>query len=142
VAIPAEHLKRLEAGLSAHESWLATLRRQIEGLEAEASAHEMMLRLGRDPGLRRVLGELHDQPELGERIAADPRSFFEGSGVEVPEGAAVTVTVHPDGPAIEARFANPYLEYGVGWSRVAGFYSIQAPDPDEPPDALNPPRGS
>jgi len=142
VAIPAEHMKRLEAGLSAHESWLATLRRQIEGLEAEASAHEMMLRLGRDPGLRRVLGELHDQPELGERIAADPRSFFEGSGVEVPEGAAVTVTVHPDGSAIEARFANPFLEYGVGWSRVAGFYSIQAPDPDEPPDALNPPRGS
>jgi hypothetical protein len=118
------------------------LRRQIEGLEAEASAHEMMLRLGRDPALRRVLGELHDQPELGERIAADPRSFLEGSGVEVPEGAAVTVTVHADGLAIEARFANPYLEYGVGWSPVAGFYSIQASDPDEPPDDLNPPRGS
>lgn len=74
MAIPVEHLKRLEADLSTHESWLTTLRRQIEGLEAEASAHEMMLRLGRDPELRRVLGELHDQPELGERIAADPRS--------------------------------------------------------------------
>ena len=36
VAIPVEHLKRLEAGLSTHESWLATLRRQIEGLEARA----------------------------------------------------------------------------------------------------------
>jgi hypothetical protein len=49
VATPVSHLKRLEAGLSTHESWLTTLRRQIEGLEAEASAHEMMLRLGRDP---------------------------------------------------------------------------------------------
>jgi hypothetical protein len=141
VAIPATHLKRLEADLSAHESWLTTLRRQIEGLEAEAAAHEMMLRLGRDRELHRVLDELHDQPKLGRRIAEDPRSFLEERGIEVPEGAVVTVTTDLDGPTIEARFCNVYLEYGIGWSRTEGFYSIAAPEPSEPPDDLKPPGG-
>lgn len=132
MAIPAKHLKRLEAELSAHESWLRTLRRQIAALESEASAHEMMLRLGRDPDLLRVLDELHDQPDLGERIAEDPRSFFEQRGIEVPDGAAITVTTVPS-TAIEARFVNPYVDYGVGWSRMDGFYLI-APERPEPTD--------
>jgi hypothetical protein len=130
VGIPSEHLKRLEEGLSGHESWLRTLRRQIEGLEAEASAHEMVLRLGRDRELHRVLGELHDQPELSERIAEDPRSFFEQQGIRVPEGATVTVTTDPEEPSIEARFDTAYLSYGVGWSRVRGFYLTQAEAPE------------
>jgi hypothetical protein len=134
VAIPSKQLERLEADLSAHESWLATLRRQIEGLEAEASAHEMLLRLGRDRELHRILGEVHDQPELGERIAEDPRSFFEEKGIEIPDGARLTVTTDPQGFAIEARFDNPCLSYGVGWSRLDGFYLIEAPDAPEHPE--------
>ena len=141
MGIPSEHLKRLEVELSSHESWLGILRRQIEGLEAEAAAHEMMLRLGRDSKLHRVLDELHDQPELGSRIGADPHSFLKERGVEVPEGAVVTVTTDSGGPVIEARFCNVYVEYGIGWSRTAGFYSIAAPEPSEPPDGLRPPKG-
>ena len=133
MGIPSEHLKRLAVELSSHESWLGTLRRQIEGLEAEAAAHEMMLRLGRDRNLHRVLDELHDQPELGSRIGDDPRSFLEGRGVEVPDGAVVTVTTDSGGPLIEARFSNVYVEYGIGWSRAAGFYSIAAPSPPNRP---------
>ena len=84
-----------EAELSGHESWLETLQRQIEALEAEASA-KMILRLGRDRDLRRALGvQLHDQPDLGQRIAEDPRSFFEKRGIEVPDGATVTVQTDP-----------------------------------------------
>jgi hypothetical protein len=131
--IPPEHLERLEAELSGHESWLQTLRRQIEVLEAEASAHEMMLWLGRDASLRRALDELHDQPDLAERIAEDPRSFFEKRGVELPRGA--TVTSDPERSAVEARFDNPPFDYGVGWSPVDGFYLIPAPEPPRPPDA-------
>lgn len=108
--IPPEHMERLEAELSGHESWLQTLQRQIEFLEAEASAHETILRLGRDPDLRRALDELHDQPDLAERIAEDPRSFFKKRGFEVPKGA--TVTSHPERSAIEARFDNPPFDYG------------------------------
>jgi hypothetical protein len=130
VSIPSEHLERLEEELSGHESWLRTLRRQIEGLEAEASAHETVLRLGRNRELHRVLGELHKQPELSERIAEDPRSFFEQQGIEVPDGATLTVTTDPEGSGIEARFEDPYLSYGVGWSRVKGFYMIQAETPE------------
>jgi hypothetical protein len=77
VGIPSEHLKRLEEELSGHESWLQALRRQIEALEAEASAQEMILRLGRDSNLRQVLDELHDHPDFAKRIAEDPRSFLE-----------------------------------------------------------------
>jgi hypothetical protein len=142
VGIPAEHLNRLEEKLSGHESWLRTLRRQIEGLEAEAAAHEMMLRLGRDRKLRQILDELHDQPKLVRRIAEDPRAFLNEREIELPEGAVVTVTIDAGGPVIEARFCNVYVEYGVGWSRTKGFYSIAAPEPSEPPDDLKPPRVS
>lgn len=134
MSIPSEHLKRLEEELSGHESWLRTLRRQIEGLEAEASAHEMVLRLGRDSNLHRVLDDLHDQPDLAERIAKDPRSFLEKRGIEVPDGAIVTVRTDPDQTALEARFDNPPVYYGVGWSRAVGFYVIQGqgfvPEPE------------
>ena len=130
--IPHEHLERLEADLSAHESWLRTLRLQIAALEAEASAHEMMLRLGRDPDLRRILEELHDQPDLAERVRKDPGSFLEERGIELPDGATVAVTTD-ERSALEARFRNDFLEYGAGWSRVDGFYPIAAPERPEPP---------
>ena len=135
MGIPSEHLKRLEEELAGHENWLRTLRRQIEGLEAEASAHEMVLRLGRDRELHRVLGELHDQPELSERIVEGPRSFFEQQGIEVPDGTSVTVTTDPEGPAFEAHFNGRFLSYGVGWSRVKGFYLVEPPEPSKATDA-------
>jgi xanthine/CO dehydrogenase XdhC/CoxF family maturation factor len=134
VPIPRDHLERLESQLAEHESWLRTLRLKIEALEAEASAHEMVLRLGRDLDLRRVLDELHDQPNLAERIAKDPRSFLEKRGIEVPDGATVTLTTDAEQSAIEARFDNPPVDYGVGWSRVDGFYLIATP---VPPEALS-----
>jgi hypothetical protein len=136
VPIPREHVERLEAEqLSGHESWLRTLRRQVEGLEAEASVHEMMLRLGRDAELRRVLDELHDQPDLAERIANEPHSFFESRGIEVPDGATVKVTSDSGQSAVEALFVNPFVHYGVGWSHPDGFHLIQAAEPSEPTDA-------
>jgi hypothetical protein len=91
----------------------------------------MVLRLGRDLDLRSVLDELHDQPDLAERIAGDPRSFLEGRGIEVPDGVTVTLTADGARLAIEARFDNPPVDYGVGWSRVDGFYLIEMPVPPE-----------
>lgn len=132
--IPPEHLERLEAELSEHESWLRTLRRQIAALEAEAEAHEMMLRLGRDPDLHRVLDEWHERPNLGKRIAKNPRTFFEERGIEVPDGATLTVTTDPERSAIEARFDNAPVDYGVGWSRIDGFYLIETPEPPASPE--------
>jgi hypothetical protein len=126
VPIPDDHLQRLEADLSAREGWLRTLRRQIATLEDEASAHEMILALGRDPDLLHVLHELHDHPELGQRIAEEPRSFFEERGVRVPEGATVTATSDQESTTIEARFVTQSLQYGGGWSRRDGFYIVQA----------------
>ncbi|HYN52762.1 MAG TPA: hypothetical protein VES62_17715, partial [Thermoleophilaceae bacterium] len=70
--IPKQQLQRLEDQLSAQESWLPTLRRKIAGLQDEASAYEMMLALGRDQSLLRVLGELYDRPELFDRARDDP----------------------------------------------------------------------
>jgi hypothetical protein len=135
VPIPREHVERLEADLSAHESWLRTLRHQIAALEAEASAHEMILRLGRDPNLHRALSELHDRPDMAQNIVEDPRSYFLKWGVEVPAGATVTVTADPERAAVEAHFENPPFDYGVGWSRVDGFYLVAASEPPALPDA-------
>jgi hypothetical protein len=129
VPIPREHLEQLKTQLGEHESRLETLRLQITALEAEAAAHEMMLRLGRNPELLRALNELHDRPELAASLAEDPRSFFEQRRVEVPAGAIVTVTTDHGQPAVEARFKNPPFDYGVGWSRVDGFYLIAAAEP-------------
>ena len=70
--IPREHLEQLKTQLGEHESRLETLRLQITALEAEAAAHEMMLRLGRNPELLRALNELHDRPELAASLAEDP----------------------------------------------------------------------
>ena len=107
---------------------------QIDALEAEASAHEMILRLGRDSNLRRALDELHDQPDLAERIAEDQRSSLREAGCGVPDGAIVTVRTDPDQSAVEARFDDPLVNYGVGWSRTVGFYVIQGqgfvPEPE------------
>jgi hypothetical protein len=130
--IPEGHLRRLQEDLSAQERWLHTLQRHIAGLQDEASAYEMILALGRDQGLLRVLEDLYDEPELFERTSAGPRAFFEERGVRLPDDATVTVktvTVNR-GPrlfAVEARFVTTTLRYGVGWSPRAGFYVIAEP---------------
>lgn len=123
--IPDDHLQRLEVDLSGRERWLRTLRLQITALQDEASAHEMILALGRDPNVLRGLHELYDRPELGERIAQDPRSFFEERGIRLADD--VTVTSDSQRSAIEARFLTSTLEYGVGWSRRDGFYLVILP---------------
>jgi hypothetical protein len=133
--IPDGHLQRLKENLLAQERWLRTLRRHIAGLEDEVSAHEMILALGRDQGLLRVLEDLYDRPELFERASDRPHAFFGEQGVRLPDGATVTVktvTVNREARryAIEARFVTATLSYGVGWSPRAGFYLI-----DEPPSA-------
>jgi hypothetical protein len=130
--IPREQLRRLEEQLSAQGRWLATLRRQIAGLQDEVSAYEMMLALGRDQSLLQVLGELYDRPELFDQACDDPRRFFEERSVRVPNGASVTVksvTVNREPPrqAVEACFVTETLNYGVGWSPRAGFYAVSDP---------------
>src|SRR5262245_32222643 len=127
--IPSEHLEHLKTQLSEHESRLETLRRQIAALEAEASAHETMLRLCRDGPLRRALDEVHDRPDLAQEIAQDPRSYFEKRGVEVPAGATVTVTTDRARTTVEAHFRNPPFDYGVGGSSADGFYLGGAAEP-------------
>jgi hypothetical protein len=127
VSIPDDHLQRLEADLAVHEARLRTLRLQIALIQDEVSAHERIVALGRDPEVLRVVHELCDQPELAERIAQDPPSFFEERGIQVPDEATVTVTTDPPRSAIEAHFVTPTLEYGVGWARRDGFYLIQSP---------------
>jgi hypothetical protein len=133
--MPENHLRRLHEDLSAQERWLRTLQRHIAGLQDEASAYEMILAMGRDQSLLRVLEGLYDEPELFERASAEPRAFFEERGVRLPDDATVTVktvTVNRGPPrfAVEARFVKATLKYGVGWSPRAGFYVI-----DEPPSA-------
>ena len=136
MAIPENHLQRLEENLAAQQRWLHTLRRHIDGLQDEVSAYETMLALGRDESLLRVLEDLYDQPELFERASDDPRAFFEERSVRVPDNATVTVktvTVNRGSRryAVEARFVTATLNYGVGWSPRAGFYVIA----DDPPRA-------
>jgi hypothetical protein len=133
--IPEDHLQRLNENLSTQEHWLRTLRRQIAGLQDEASAYEMILALGRDQTLLQALNDLYDQPELLERAVDDPRAFFEERSVRIPDDATVTVKTvivnrHPPRYAVEARFVTATLKYGVGWSPRVGFYSI-----GEPPSA-------
>jgi hypothetical protein len=130
--IPEDHLQLLNENLSAQERWLRTLRRQIAGLQDEATAHEMILALGRDQTLLQVLNDLYDQPELFERAADEPRSFFEERSVRVPDGATVTVKTvtvnrNPRRYAVEARFVTDTLKYGLGWSPRVGFYTIAEP---------------
>ena len=72
MAIPENHLQRLEENLAAQQRWLHTLRRHIDGLQDEVSAYETMLALGRDESLLRVLEDLYDQPELFERASRLP----------------------------------------------------------------------
>ena len=129
MAIPEDHLKRLEENLSAQEHWLPTLKRHIAGLLDEASAIETMLALGRDQRLLRVLEELYDQPKLFERACDEPRAFFEERGVRLPDDAIVTVNRDPGRHAVEARFVMETLSYGAGWSPRVGFYAIDEPPP-------------
>ena len=130
--IPEDHLQRLEENLLAQERWLRTLRQHIAGLQDEVSAYEMILALGRDQRLLRVLEDLCDRPELFEEAAGDPRAFFEERGVRFPADATLavkTVTVNrgPRQYAVEARFVTATLKYGVGWSPRVGFYVIAEP---------------
>jgi len=125
--ISEEHLRRLEEGLSGQEHWLLTLRRHIAGLLDEAAAIETMLALGRDQSLMRVLENLNDQPELFEQAFDEGRAFFEERNVRFPDGAKVTVNADPGRYAVEARFVRETLNYGVGWSPKAGFYTINEP---------------
>ena len=136
--IPEGQLRRLEENISAQEPWLRTLQRHIAALQDEASAHETILALSRDQNLLAVLGELHDEPQLFEQAAAEPRAFFEERGVQLPDDATVAVTTASvnRGPrqfAVEARFVTATLRYGVGWSPRSGFYAIREPSDDHVP---------
>ena len=127
--IPEDHLQRLEENLLAQERWLRTLRQHIAGLQDEVLAYEMILALGRDQRLLRVLGDLCDQPELFDEAAGDPRAFFQERSVPFPDDATLTVktvTVNrgPRQYTVEARFVTATLKYGVGWSPRVGFYVI------------------
>lgn len=129
MSLPEDQLRWLEESISAQEQWLRTLRRHIAAMQDEASAHETILALARDQSLRAVLEDLHTQPELFGRVAADPRAFFEERGVRLPAGAdisvkTVTVNQRPRLVAVEARFVTATLRYGVGWSPRSGFYAI------------------
>jgi hypothetical protein len=123
--VPDKHLERLKEDLEGRERWLGTLRLHLAALQDEANAHEIILALGRDPNLRRVLGELYDRPDLDDRIAEDPRSFFEEKGVDIPEG--VTLTSNSARSSLEASFQTTTVEFGVGWSRQDGFYLVTSP---------------
>jgi hypothetical protein len=122
--VPEDHLRLLEADLAGRKQWLNTVQVKIAGLQDEVSAHEMILALGSDPAVLQVLHDLHDHPELGEQIGRDPWSFFSERGIRVPREAAVTVTTDPRHVSIEARFATPTFDYGIGWSRPNGFYMV------------------
>lgn len=129
--VPPSHRERLESDLCGRERWLVALRRGIAVLEDEARAHEVILSLGRDPGVLRLVDELHDEPALCERMTGEPRAYLDARGVTLPDGAIVTITGGPKAPGIEVRLAAPSVLHGVTWSPGEGFHLL-APDGEGP----------
>ena len=120
---PKGHLNQLVNGIAGHETRLNNLRLQIQTLQDEASAHEMIVSFGHNRQLVQVIKSIIDKPELSEPLLRDPRAFLEEQGIKVPQEA--TLEVKGDAEAfrqLEARFLLPTLGYAVGWSEEAGFY--------------------
>jgi hypothetical protein len=124
MAVPKHQLKNLEADLTGREYWVRSIQRHIFALQDEVAAHQTVIALGRDPSVLRMLDELNDHPETGARIDQDPGSFFSERGVNLPDGAVVTVISRPENPAIEIRMHMDTFDYGFGWSRQKGFFMV------------------
>jgi hypothetical protein len=131
--IPAEQLERLQEGLAEHIERAESLRRHIADMEAEAEAHETIVRVGRDGTLIEALGELYDDPELAGRISEDPDGYSREKGIELPPGAEIRVA--GDGSRVGAHIQHGPFGFELVWDRRRGFSvtTESAPPPDEEP---------
>jgi hypothetical protein len=131
--IPADQLERLQEGLAEHVERAESLRRHIADMEAEAEAHEAIVRVGQDERLLEALGELYDDPELAKRISEDPDGYAREKGIELPPGAEIRVA--GDGSRAGAHIQHGPFGFELVWDRRRGFSvsTESRPAPDGEP---------
>ena len=70
-----------------------TLEYERDVLDREIRGHEILIALGRDRPALELLGEVVNDASLAREAAANPRTFAEKRGVELPRNMAVRVDI-------------------------------------------------
>jgi hypothetical protein len=116
--LPKGHLRKLDQDVAVHEKRLQALEASIRAQQVEAEVHRTVVKLGRDPRLLAVLGDLHDDEELARRAAEDPISLAKEHGVDLPAEAEIEVRGSGD---VRAVFPAAHLWFEARWKRDEGF---------------------
>jgi len=113
------HLRRLAAGMKAHQA-------EIERLEAECgdpaviAVHRAWIRLGSDEAVLHLIRDLVQDPDLLFELRDEPRSFADARGIDLPPDSTVEVCLGP--PELLVRFAVAGLTAVAGWNTETGFF--------------------
>jgi hypothetical protein len=125
MSLPRSHLRRLEQDLRVHEDRAGHLRQQIGLLEQEAAAHERIVRLGRDGRILAALGELSADPDLVDRLSADPAAFVHERSIELPAGARVEALRDEGRTTVSVQLEDAGRSYSCVWDSADGFALVQ-----------------
>jgi hypothetical protein len=120
MSIPASHLRKLRKDLEGHAKRLDHLREQISRLAEEASAHESILKIGRDERVLKAVNDLTD-PNVASEMKRDQKSFLRQRGLGLPEGSEVDVRRKADRTTVSVQLTQGPWKYSCVWDSEDGF---------------------
>jgi hypothetical protein len=123
--LPGTHVDRLEEELAAHERRLEVLRGRIANLTEEASAHELIIGLGRNAALIEALAQAHDDPAVAEELVRHPKRFFRSRGIDLPDGARLHGRDAEGALEVSMRIGHGGWDYSCVWHAGQGFSLVQ-----------------
>jgi hypothetical protein len=121
--LSSKHLDRLEKDLNVHEDRISELRKQAAMLAEEISVHDWIVRLGRDPKVRKVLGDLADSAKTAEAMTGKEAEIISRNGIELPPNSTVSVTNDAGSVTVLLEAMHGKMPFALKWNSKAGFSS-------------------
>jgi hypothetical protein len=123
VSLLSQHLDRLRDDLDVHASRISELQKQLSMLEDEIAVHDWIVRLGRDPNVLEVLGQLADSSTAVATLKGKELETARSSGIELPPDCTVNVTEHDGSVTVLLEATHGKIPFSLRWNSQFGFSS-------------------
>lgn len=120
--LPAEHISRLREQLNEHEERASFLREQLNLLQRELHAHELLLRLGRDHRVLSLLNRFYDDRDQVREASPNLVSYARAQGLTLPEDLRFLVR-GGESVTVEAIYSDDVFGFRASWDSGKGFSS-------------------
>jgi hypothetical protein len=124
--IPRQHREDLARQLQVHRERLNTLQSQIEHMQVELEVQQVVLSLGNNEALLRVLDTVVDDPTEAARASENPRAYAAGRGLQIPEQLSVSIHRSGDNLQIRATYEHGSYPMQFQWASDSGFSARRA----------------